>query len=381
MTSATPLRLPHADDGGPQVSFTVQSWRRIVRTILGEPNLATLPCRRDLLLVAYDFAALCDVSGRGLYSSKERTGRARDDRPDASLCELTEISKVQTGRMLKLLIALGCLRQIRQSAMGRQAVYQAVIPSGSPESIGRCLATAAELGFRPRTPRDMSKQTDARRRRRAREDALQVLADVPQMAVDEPVDQAVDNSDLGVMQTTPSVGHVNDPPEGHANDPQKGRADDPPLPIGGSGNKGSISSNPGTASWAAGTGARKEDHQGGREEPDQPPVTTSVATVDGQPSGNRWGSSVVSQAAIRQTGRDRMRADLAKLDRCQGLDGMGCRYDRPVSPSNDKNLCIRCYALIAGPDDGPDDGERPLSFDAPEMPPPNYGTEDGDRRS
>lgn len=348
MTSATPLRLPHADDDGPQVSFTVQSWRRIVRTVLGDPNLTTLPCRRDLLLVAYDFAALCDVSGRGPYSAKERTGRARDDRPDASLCELTEISKVQTGRMLKLLIALGCLRQVRQPAMGRQAVYQAVIPSGGPESVGRCLAMAAELGFRPRARRDMSKQNDARRQRKAHEDALQVLTDIPQMAVDEPVD----NSKLGVMQTTPLVGHADDPPKGHADDPQKGRADDPPLPIGGLGNKGSISTYSGTGSWGASPAAPEEDQQGGGEDRRQPPVTTSVMTVDGRPSGNRWGTAV-SQAAIRQTGRDRMRAELAKANRCQGLDGMGCRHDRPVSPSNDKGLCIRCYALIAGLDDRP----------------------------
>ncbi|WP_150112987.1 hypothetical protein [Streptomyces violaceusniger] len=376
-----PLRQPHADDDGPQVSFTVQSWRRIVRTLLAEPNLSTLPCRRDLLLVAYDFAALCDVGGRGAYSAKERTGRARDDRPDPSLCELTEMSKVQTGRMLKLLIALGCLRMVRQAAMGRQAVYQATIPTGSPESMGRCLAAAAELGFKPRTRRDMTKQADARRLIKAHEEALQVLAEVPRTAVESPVD----NSELGVMQTTPSGGHADDPPRGHADDPQQGHADDPPLPIGALGSKGTICSHLGTGPWVAGTGARKEDHRGGGGEHGQQPVPTSVATIDGDPAGNRWGSAV-SQEAIRRTGRDRMRAELAKADRCQGLHGKGCRFTRPVSPSNDKGLCIRCYALIAEPDDRPEDRPEdgspiPLSFDTPTMPPPTYGTEDGDRRS
>jgi hypothetical protein len=371
VTSATQIRAPRdPDDGsGPQVTFTVQSWRRIVRDAIDDPGLESLPCRRDLLLVAYDFASLCDVAGRGAYSSEPRKGNARSERPDASLCEFTEIGRLQVAKMLKLLIALGLLRQVRKAQMNQQAVYVASIPPRGYAEIGECLAVAAALGFKPRAKRDTSRASEERRRRKAHDEARQVLDEVPQTAVDEPVDNPVRD----VVPTTSLECRPDDVPPRRADDVPGGRADDAPLPIGVLGSRGTISSHLGTGPWSLATGAGKEDHLVGGEESDQPSVTTT--TIDGSPAENRWGAAV-SQQAIRQTGRERAREERASVPRCQGLTGNGCAYDRPISPSNDKDLCLRCHGdLVTAA--GSSAGDQPLSFEAPEMPPPNYGTEDG----
>ncbi|MFD8335516.1 hypothetical protein ACFV42_23080 [Streptomyces solisilvae] len=331
-----------------------------------------------MLIVAYDFASLCDVSGRGAYSSEPRKGYARSERPDPSLCEITEIGRLQVAKMLKLLIALGLLTQVRRAGMNQQAIYAATIPQRGVAEYSQCLAVAAELGFKPRTKRDTTKATQERRRRKAHGKASGVSEEAPQTAVEEPVD----NRSRDVVRTTPRERRADDAPGRRADDVPRHRADDGPLPIGGLGNRGTTCSHLGTGPRGARTGAEKEDQLGSGEERDPGPVMASPDTVDGQPAGNRWGTAV-SQAAIRQAGRDRAREESANAGRCQGLDGKGCKYDRPVSPSNDKGLCIRCYGLIAEPDDSPGSPpgapDQPLSFDTPEMPPPSYGTEDGER--
>ncbi|MEW1679244.1 hypothetical protein AB0O47_39255, partial [Streptomyces noursei] len=125
--------------------------------------------------MAYDFTTLCDVTGCGAYSVKERSGSARSDRPDASLCEVANISKTQVSKMVKLLIAFGALKRVREASHGRQAVYQTCVPTMSDEAMGRGLAAAAELGFKPRAARDMSKANEARRARKVRREAVEIL--------------------------------------------------------------------------------------------------------------------------------------------------------------------------------------------------------------
>jgi len=331
-----------------------------------------------MLFVAYDFATLCDVSGRGAYSSEPRKGRARSARPDPSACEFTEIGRLQVGKMLKLLIALGLLTQVQEAGMNQPAVYAATIPKNGNAEYQRCLAVAAELGFKPRVKRDTTRATQERRRRKADAQGRRPISDVDQ-AVDDPVDAP--NRD--VVPTTSLGRRADDVPQRRADDVSGSRADDVPLPIGVLGNRGAISNHLGTGPWAVTFSAEKQDPPDHGKGGGRPTITMPVATVDGQPSRNRWGTAI-TQKGIRKTGRALLHEALATIDRCQGLDGRGCAYHRPVSPSNDKGLCIHCYGQIAVPDgispppldvsDGP-----PLSFNVPEMPPPNYGTADGDR--
>jgi len=320
-------------EDGPKVTFAVHSWRRIVRDALTHPALASLPCKKDLYLVALDFSALCDHRGHGPYSAKERRGRALEERPDPSLCELVEITDKQVSKMLKLLAALGFLELTRKAAMGRQAEYKVTIPARGVADVGQCLAVAATLGFRPAESPDKR----ARRTSRAREtQRLNRARKVAQMVVDN----AVDNSGQRSVQTPLPGGCAHTPSEECANTPQGECADTPPLPIGGFGIKGSISSRLGTGPWVAETGAAKDDLPDEVEHGQEPPVT-----VDGQPSGNRWGDAV-SQAAIRQQRQDRLEAERAEADPCPGLGGDGCPRRRPVSQGNSEGLCVRCYGML-----------------------------------
>lgn len=366
---SNPAHLQLVDDGGedgPKISFAVHSWRRIVRDALTDPRLDSLPCKKDLYLVALDFSALCDHRGYGAYSAKERTGRALSERPDASLCELVAISKHQVSKMLKLLIALGFLRMTQPAAMGRQAEYEVTLPHRGVADVGECLAVAASLGFKAAQSSDQraartAKARDQKKINKAHRVARTVVENTsaPVENDQSSVDNPVDNSGQGVVQTEPSGGCAHNPCEGSPDNTQEGCADNPPLPIGVFGNTGTTTSRLRTGGLGAEPGDAKNDDLPVAEQDDERPAIT--------------------QAAIRR--RDKERADERRGDAepCPGRHGDGCPRNRPVSPKNDEGLCVRCYGMLlahrdALRDAGAIDHGTPVASDGPTAP---EGSDDG----
>lgn len=371
MSNTPLLHVVGGEDGedGPKVSFAVHSWRRIVRDALTDPRLESLPCKKDLYLVALDFASLCDHRGNGTYSAKERRGRALEERPDPSLCELVEITDKQVSKMLKLLIALGFLRMTKKAAMGRQAEYEVTLPQRGIADVGECLAVAAGLGFKPAA----SVETRSSRTRKAREAShLKRAHEAARMVVDN----AVDNSVQGSAQTHPSGECANTPSEECPDTPQEECVDTPPLPIGVFGNTGTTGRGLSTGVLGAGTGERKDDHL-----PGLPKGEKRGETVDGDPSGNRW-DGAVTQAGIRRRQKNREDQQRAAADPCPGLDEGGCPRKRPVSPVNDEGLCVHCYGVLLAQRDetecaGAGDHGSAVRFDVPHMPPAPWGADGG----